>query len=170
VSGEEWGGMPDEPTALIGSGAAWGEWTDATASAHTAGILAERLRAEGAEVLLSYADGDLTGVPAVTRNRVGEGAAWYLGTVVSDSALSLVIGGALAATGVEGVLGGSAELPEGLEAVRRGEVLFLLNHSAASIDIPVPSGLVDLLTGENTGSVVALAAGDVRALSERHDR
>lgn len=121
-------------------------------------------------MLLAYAEGDLAGVPAVTRNSVGEGAAWYLGTIVSDSVLSLVIGDALAEAGVAGALGDLSELPDGLEAVRRGDVLFLLNHSAASIDVPVPSGLVDLLTGEKTESVVALAAGDVRALSERHNR
>ncbi|MCS3841790.1 beta-galactosidase [Microbacterium sp. AK031] len=169
VSGEEWSGMPDEPTPLTGGLLTGGGDVRWSASGHTAGILAERLRAEGADVLLTYAHGDLFGIPAVTRNRVGDGAAWYLGTVVSDSVLSLVIGDALAATGVDGALGGSAELPDGLEAVCRGDVVFLLNHSAASIDIPMPPGLVDLLTGEKTESVVALRAGDVRVLSERHD-
>lgn len=165
VSGEEWAGMPEGQAPLVGGGDE--RWS---ASAHTASILSERLRAEGADVLLSHAAGDLADVPAVTRNAVGDGVAWYLGTVVSDSVLSLVIGDALAAAGVVGALGDLAALPEGLEAVQRGDVLFLLNHSAASIDVPVPSGLVDLLSGEQTESVVALAAGDVRALSERRNR
>ncbi|HWK76558.1 beta-galactosidase [Microbacterium sp.] len=159
ASGEEWSGMLTGALQL-----ADGFSTDDDAP--TASILAERLRAEGGEVLAAHADGDLAGIPAVIRND----NAWYLGAVVSDGVLDAVLARALAAASVTGPIDGLDTLPDGLEAVRRGDVLFLLNHTQHPIDVPVTAGLVDLLTGEETGDVVGIAPGDVRALSERQHR
>ncbi|HWV47883.1 MAG TPA: Beta-galactosidase C-terminal domain, partial [Microbacterium sp.] len=85
-----------------------------------------------------------------------------------DATLSAVIGDVLAAAGVSDAFGAPAGiLPEGLEAVRRGDVLFLLNHSGTPMDIAVDGSHVDLLTGEETNGSVGIAPGEVRALTER---
>ncbi|WP_394550809.1 beta-galactosidase [Agromyces sp. MMS24-JH15] len=167
VSGEEWGGLPDEPTPLRveADGPAGGAST--AHGSHTATILAERLRTEGARVLAAFATGPLEGRPAITRNAVGAGAAWYLGTVVDDALLAAVLDKALGDAGVRGALGTAGELPEGLEAVRRGAALFLLNHGHAPVTVAVPAGVVDLLTDETSGGSVTVAPGDVRVLMER---
>ncbi|WP_395243939.1 beta-galactosidase [Agromyces sp. MMS24-K17] len=174
VSGEEWGGLPDEPTPLrveageggAGISAATGEAGGGASTVHVATILAERLRAEGAEVRATFAAGPLEGRPAVTRHAVGTGAAWYLGTVVDDALLSAVLGEALD-DGVRGALGTADALPDGLEAVRRGPALFLLNHGHAPVTVTVPAGVVDLLTNETSGGSVTVAPGDVHVLMER---
>ncbi|WP_341977338.1 beta-galactosidase [Microbacterium sp. LWO13-1.2] len=163
VSGEEWCALPDDDAELVG------DWWQQTDGAAEASILGERLRTDGAEVLLSYADGPLAGLPAVARNSRGAGAAWHLGAVVSDAVLSKILGEAAAAAGVRGVVPELDVLPDLLEAVQRGPVLFLLNHGTEEQRIPVRPGLVDLLTSEATDHVVTVRPGEVRALIERAD-
>ncbi|UYO96344.1 beta-galactosidase [Microbacterium sp. M28] len=165
VSGEEWGAVPDAGSPLAPAD----DWDAGRAVAQPhAGILAERLRAEDADVLARHADGDLAGIPAITRRTVGTGAAWYVGAVLDQATLSAVIADALAAAGITDALGGPAGLlPDGLEAVRRGDVLFLLNHADTRTDITVTGSHVDLLTGEETIDSVGIAPGEVRALTER---
>lgn len=167
VSGEEWAGLPDEGTPLRIEGA----WAGSAAAASTAGILSERLRTEGAEVLASFAAGDLIDRPAITRHPLGDGAAWYLGTIIDDDLLSALLADVLAAGHVTDAADNPAGiLPEGLETVRRGDVLFLLNHSETTIRIPVHGAYVDLLTGEDIDDVAGIEPGGVRALSERRTR
>jgi beta-galactosidase len=91
----------------------------------------EIVRTDGAEVLATFAGGMLDGMPAVTRNRAGGGSAWYVATSPDD--LGAVVDGVLQGAAVE------AALPhpvEGVEAVRRGNRLFLLNHT----DQPLQAG------------------------------
>ncbi|MFB7250975.1 beta-galactosidase [Microbacterium sp. NPDC056234] len=165
ASSEEWGAVPEAGSPLTADA----RWDAGRAVAQPqAEILAERLRTEGADVLARHTGGDLDGIPALTRHAVGDGAAWYVGAVVDQATLSAVIGGALADAGVTDAFGGPAGvLPEGLEAVRRGDVLFLLNHADTRTDIAVDGSYVDLLTGEETIDGVGIAPGEVRALTER---
>jgi len=156
ASGEEWCALPDVDLDMPGVAGA------------TASTLGERLRSDGAEVRARHASGPLSGLPAITRQGHGPGAAWYLGAVVDDGVLDAVIGEA--AAGVAGALPGVSVLPDGVEAVRRGDALFLLNHGGQTVQVPVPPGLLDLLTGEVTNSVAAIGPDDVRVLIERQDR
>ena len=165
ASSEEWGAVPDAGSPLVADD----RWdAGRTVAEPSASILAERLRADGAEVLARHSRGELEGVPAITRHAVGAGATWYLGAVVDDDTLSALLGDVLAAAGVVDAFGAPAGiLPDGLEAVRRGDVLFLLNHADAPMDIAVDGSHIDLLTGEETNGSVGIAPGEVRALTER---
>ncbi|TYB70463.1 beta-galactosidase [Nonomuraea sp. PA05] len=150
ASGEEWQPVAG-PVACAwqgGAGFAAESWT-------------ELLQAEGAEVVAEFAEGDLAGRPAILRHPSGEGVAWYVGTMPEPAALSALAGRALADAGVRGVL---PDLPQGVEAVRRGEVLFLLNHGAATVRVPIPEPGVDLLTGSPAEGHVTLAPRAVVAL------
>ncbi|WP_157425665.1 beta-galactosidase [Agromyces salentinus] len=167
VSGEEWCPLPDGTTRLDLS-RDWAVGDDVSASS-SASILGEKLRSDGAEVRATFAEGLLAGRPAITRNPVGAGAAWYLGTVASDALLSTVIGTALGDAGVRGTMGpagAASALPIGLEAVRRGRLLFLLNHGDAPASVDVAAGAVDLLSGERSAGTVVVAPGDAVILNE----
>jgi beta-galactosidase len=102
-------------------------------------VWSERLRAEGAEVVVSYADG--LG-PAITRHAYGDGTAWYLST------FPVSLADVVRAAGVEPVLPG---LPDGVDAVRRGGYLFVFNHRAEPVTLPLTG--TDLLTGRIATSV-----------------
>ncbi|HYN96240.1 MAG TPA: beta-galactosidase [Pilimelia sp.] len=125
----------------------------------------ELLRARDAEVVASYAGGDLAGVPAVTRRRLpGGGAAWYLATELDERGFDELVGRLLDDTGSTPV----TAVPAGVEAVRRasasGSYLFLINHSAA--DASAAGAGVDLLSGDRHHGIVPLPAGGVAVIRE----
>ncbi|HKP08467.1 MAG TPA: beta-galactosidase trimerization domain-containing protein, partial [Microbacterium sp.] len=162
VSGEEWVGLPDAPTPVTVEEA----WTTAPAAVE-ASVLGERLRADAADVLARFGAGHLEGAPAVTRHRVGGGTAWYLGAVVSDDALAAVLDDALDAADVAGVLPDRV-LPDDVEAVQRGEALFLLNHGDQARGVTLPGPRRDLLSDADVEGRLTLAPGAAMVLIERH--
>jgi beta-galactosidase len=84
----------------------------------------------GTEVLGTYRGGDLDGRPGITRrDRV-----FYASAPLPPAAARALLARAAATAGVEPVLAG---LPADVEAVRRGPLLFLLNHGDEPVEIPV---------------------------------
>ncbi|MBO0608191.1 beta-galactosidase [Myceligenerans salitolerans] len=162
VSGEEWAPLPDDGVRLDPSG-----------EAH---VLGERLRTDGADVLARFASGHLADAPAITRHPAPDGeasrrgTAWYLGTVPDDATLAAVLRAALDSAGVGPALPGLPDVNAGrppgheIEAVHRGDVLFLLNHSGAPARIPVPGAWTDLLTGTALSCEVTVGPTDAVAL------
>ncbi|GAA3796289.1 beta-galactosidase [Streptomyces coacervatus] len=145
--------LPGETVGLSGGG--------------TGVLWSERVRLAGAEAVTSYTDGPLTGVPAVTRNSHGTGAAWYVATQPDPDTLAGLLARICAEAGVAPV----RTAPEGVEvAVRRGtqaDYLFLINHGGADAEIPVPpSGAVELLTGKPVAGSVTVPAGGVAVVRE----
>ncbi|MDU0294325.1 beta-galactosidase [Saccharothrix longispora] len=134
------------------------------ASASLGGFTADSwyddLRAEGAEVVASLVDG---GVPVVLRNRFGTGTAWYVGTRPSPEGTRALLDRVLAEAGVDPVLA----VPRGVEAVRRGEVLFLVNHGVADVRVDVPGAHDDLLSGAAVSGSLTLGRFGVAALVQR---
>ncbi|RFA08223.1 beta-galactosidase [Subtercola boreus] len=108
-------------------------------------LWSELVTADTAEVVARFAGGDLDRLPAVTTNHHGRGTAWYVGTQPDRAAVARIVGTILGDAGV------ALPFPDagaGIEAVRRGGILFVINHGpeAALLD---RSGL-DLLTGERS--------------------
>ena len=96
----------------------WAEWFD--------------LDATGAEVVARIEDGPLEGQPAVLANRYGSGSAWYVATLPEQAALGRLLLAVASDAGVEPVLPG---LPEGVEAVRRGDQVFVLDHRTREVEV-----------------------------------
>jgi len=118
---------------------------------------ADWLRAESAEVLLRHTAWPLAKFAALTRNRLGKGSAWHLGTVVKEEGFyDQLIGALLAAACIRPVL----RPPPGVEAVvrrgRKGRFLFLINHLEEKVEVPVPNGKPELLSGRKTGKKLIL--------------
>jgi beta-galactosidase len=104
-----------------------------------AGTWSELVTPLGAEVVATF-DG---GGPAVLRNGYGRGVAWYVGTAPEQEAMRRILARVWSEAGV----GAVAAMPDGVEAVRRGDHLFLLNHGVEDVDVSVPSGCMELITG-----------------------
>jgi beta-galactosidase len=117
-------------------------------------LWAERLRAEGAEVLARYADGALAGLPAITRHSRGVGSAWYLSTLLPDDVLGALLREAASAAGARPAPPGA---PPGVCVTRRHgddgrSWLFAVNQTDQAVALPAAG--VDLITGrEVTGSL-----------------
>ncbi|MEV4817993.1 beta-galactosidase [Micromonospora tulbaghiae] len=129
-----------------------------------ADVWTEWLHAEGAEVLAAYTDGPLPGVPALTRNAVGAGAAWYVGTRLDDDATDRLVARLLTETGVRPPV----DAPAGVEVVRRRSAdrswLFVVNHTTEPARLAV-SG-VELLGGVRCDGTLEVPAGEVAVVRE----
>jgi beta-galactosidase len=160
-SGEEYCPLPD--TGIPVSSSMLGDFT--------ATLWGERLRVDDGEAVATFGGGDLDGLPAVLRRRAPSGGeAWYVGTIPPAAALADIVARCARSAGVVGVTGlapGDGELPEGVEAVRRGDVLFLFNTSTNECDLALPELYRDLLTGAETTGSVRLGPRGALALIER---
>ena len=150
---EYWPVAPGAEVAVsFGSGAGvhahtWSEW----------------LELESAEPVANYASGVLEGRPAVVRNRVGDGIAYYVSAGLDDDGLELVARTAWEDAGVAPV----AEAPPGVEVCRRGAYLFVLNHTDEPVDVGLPfPRAAELLRGEEIETPVRLSALGVAVLRE----
>jgi beta-galactosidase len=119
---EEYWPLPDEPRTV--ASAELGDFTAAT--------WAEWLTVEGAIPVAIFTSGPLTGIPAVLRNAYGEGTAWYVATLPEPAALARILAAACKRAGVEPVC---TDLPPRVEAIQRGNKIFLLNHDDESFQI-----------------------------------
>ncbi|PWD50631.1 beta-galactosidase [Serinibacter arcticus] len=148
-------------------------------------------RADDAEVLLALAGdealpglGNLAGSAVVTRRTSGSGtgSARLVAGVLPPEDLAEVLHGALAEAGVRPPL---PDAPAGVEVTRRGDVLFVLNHTGAEVllapgaladalGLTGPATLTDLLADPTTPRQISttpdvpvpLAADDVLVLME----
>ncbi len=171
VSGEEWVPLPDDGVPLVlderWPGAGGRGVPDAGGVGGAAGprasVLGELLRADGATVLATFADGHLAGGAAVTRVVRGAGVVWYVGTVLPEPLLRDVLVEALDRAAVSGAIEGTSGA-SGVEAIHRGDTLFVLNHSSESVQVRLDTPAVDLLSGLTWTDVVVVPGGDAVAL------
>ncbi|MGW0705825.1 beta-galactosidase [Streptomyces sp. NPDC002643] len=144
--------QPEESVALSGgaTGALW----------------SERVRLEGAEAVVSYTEGPLTGVPAVTRHTHGDGVAWYVATNPDPATLASLLTRIRTEAGVAAV----RTAPEGVEVVLRrspdADYLFLIDHAGNGAEVTVAEDAVELLTGKPAPGSVTLAPGEIAVVRE----
>jgi beta-galactosidase len=99
--------------------------------------------------VIPYKGGELDGLPAVLRR----GRSWYVSTLPEPHALRALLARVATDAGVRPVLAGR---PLGVEAVRRGELLFLLHHGREPVTVELPGTHRDLLTGETVEGEITL--------------
>ncbi|MFD9540068.1 beta-galactosidase [Streptomyces sp. NPDC060022] len=159
------GGMDSRLRELLGIRTVHEWWPlDAGASVECDGfsgsLWSEELESDGrAETVSAYRGGELDGLPAVLRR----GTAWYVSTLPEPEALRELLGRVAAKSGARPVLEG---LPAGVEAVRRGSLLFLLHHGRSTVTVMVPGRHTDLLTGTETDGKVELGRYGVAVLRD----
>jgi beta-galactosidase len=152
-SGEEYCPLPDAGIPV----------RSGTLGDFTATVWGERLRLDDGEAVATFT-GDLDGSPAVLRKRAPSGGeAWYVATVPPAPVLDQIVARAAASAGVVGEFG-PGPLPDGVEAVRRGDVLFLLNAAAEERTVALAGAHRDLLTGTLSSEAVLLGAEGAVAL------
>ncbi|MEU5718684.1 beta-galactosidase [Streptomyces sp. NPDC020403] len=159
------GGMDSRLRELFGIRTVHEWWPlDADASAECDGfrgtLWSEELEPDGsAETVSAYRGGELDGLPAVLR----KDTAWYISTLPEPEALRDLLDRVAAGAGVRPVVAG---LPAGVEAVRRGSLLFLLNHGRSPASVDLPGRHLDVLTGVEHDGRVELGRYGVAALRD----
>lgn len=114
-----------------------------------------------AEVLLTFAAEAYARQPALTCRKTGKGAAFYLGTVLTDEAFETTLMGHVLKTA--GVAAGPTT-PRHVEIIRRGNVLFAINHTAQPVSVPLPGLKGRALVGSFTRGKAVLPAYGVTVL------
>ncbi|GIG29710.1 beta-galactosidase [Cellulomonas marina] len=103
----------------------------------TATTWQEVLQVQDAQVLATFADGHAAGGAALTRRTHGAGAAWYVATLPDEALLDALVDRWTGEAGVEPLLTAPTA---GVEAVRRGEVLVVVNHTPQAVRVPLAGG------------------------------
>ena len=93
-------------------------------------------------------------------NSYGSGSAYYLATIPDAAGSALIVSHLLAEAGVEPVLAG---LPETVEAIRRGDVLTLINHGTDAVAVSLPAGEILATPGAEGAEPHAAGADGIRS-------
>jgi beta-galactosidase len=129
-----------------------------------ADVWAEALTLHGAEAIATYVDGPAPGGPAVTRNRVGEGHAWYVSTRPDAAGLDAILRHVYADAGITP----PSDVPDEVELVRRtgagSSYLFVINHGDEPADVKA-SG-TELFTSTPCAGTLIVPPGEVRVIWE----
>ena len=145
-------------------------WRDSDGPAVVAEAFNDVLHVEApsAEVLAEYAGGYYAGAPALVRNSVGSGSAYYYGAVFNLDAANALID----RLGLASPVGAWLELPQPIELCIRarpesGErLIFLLNYSAADQTITLHKDATDALSGAQLSGSILLEPFGVRILAD----
>ena len=130
-----------------------------------AGIWSERVVPAGAEVITTYDDGEIAGLPAITRHAVGTGHAWYVSTSLKQKSLDRFIADLAHGLGVlPTVTGGGQELETVRRRGRNGTYLFILNHG--SVPRTLRGAGVDLVTGSAVDGAITVVPRGVAVVRE----
>lgn len=131
-------------------------------------LWSEETRLEGASPLVTFASGGAAGHAAVTVHAYGAGTAYYLATRPDAESMRVIMDGVCRSAGVGPVWPG---LPDGVEAVRRGPYVLLLNHDDRAHDIPVPAEARDATDprGNRVGAELTLPAADALWIRSARD-
>ncbi len=149
---------------------------------------AEDLSCTDAEVVTSFVDGPVPGVPAVTRRDLGDGAgsrdgggsgggdgrrgaAWYVATRLDPSGTDALTARVLAEAGVEPVV---ADVPVGVDVTRRRDAdrswVFVVNHTdtAVTLDVTGHDLVAERAVGgfDNSDGPLRVAAGGCAVVRE----
>ena len=127
-------------------------------------VFSEYGRVTSAEVLAAYAGGATSGSPAVTRNSLGSGAAYYVGTALQPVGirefLELVVS--------EHGIATHPAATQDVEIVERraGELswLFVINHGDVEVEVDVERNGIELLSGSEIEGRLTVPAGKVAVL------
>lgn len=129
--------------------------------------ISDLVNTDTAQVLAKFTSEFYSGRPALTRNLIGKGAAYYVCATLREEALRTLLLGLCEQLGIHPPIAG---VPEGMQARARtaadGSVMyFLSNFSNDALSLLLPMPMKDLLDGERElKGVLNLAPRDVRLL------
>ncbi len=128
-------------------------------------LWADIIHLEGAEAVATFTEDFYAHRPAITRNAVGRGLAYYVGTQPEPAFLRAFLAEICVDCGVRPPM----RAPAGVEVTTRfnehGEFLFLLNHNSTMQFVDIgPRIRRDLLSGEMIKGQCQLGPRDVRVL------
>lgn len=141
------------------------EKTGVLEGAYPCGLLCDLLHTEGADTIAVYGEDFYQGMPALTRNRWGNGAAWYVATDPDQEFLN----GLLTHICTELGIGAPITAPDSVEiSVRSKEgtdYIFVMNHDREPQQYYIQEGTaLELISKREYSGEVTIAGHDVHIL------
>ena len=125
------------------------------------------LRTTTAQPIGTYQSEYFSGSPAITLNHFGEGKAVYVATLGDDALHDTIMNWALQSID----LGSPIHVPAGVEVTERWQgdqqVLFLLNHTNETVEVPLTQSFMDLLGGTTVNETVKMPPYGVSVLHKQ---
>jgi beta-galactosidase len=120
---------------------------------------------QNAESLANYEQDYYAGSPAITHNKFGKGTAFYVGTVLDQSAMNWLVEHVCKSVDLQPV---AANMPAGVELLQRtigkSSFLFVLNHSNEKVIVPVGGNGRNLLTSADINGPIELDPSGVAVI------
>ena len=120
--------------------------------------------ARSATVVARYTGGATVGSPAVTRNSVGKGAAYYVGTMLSTEGALDLLNDVIRDAGIERgePIGGEVDIVRRSDGTQQW--LFVINHGSSAEKVSVSGH--ELLTGARVDGSITVPRGEVAVIRE----
>ena len=124
---------------------------------------------EGAEVLGTYTEDFYAGKPAITRNKYGQGAAYFIGARTNLDFLEYFYGELAKNKGLENawVIKGDPDVSVQSRDFENQSYRFVMNFSEETKEIQVATACVDLITRTTHPTTLTLAPYEVLLLAEK---
>lgn len=110
----------------------------------------------GAESVANYLHDYYANTPAITRHQFGQGASFYIGTLLDEAGLSWLLDRIV----TEAKVSVSSAAPIGVELIQRGSGtqtwLFALNYSSRPVEVTLDRSGRDLITGATVDKSIVL--------------
>lgn len=170
------GGYPGKLRDILG---VWVEESDALPPEHCnhftyqgeeypCKLLCDLMHLEGAESLTEYQEDFYAGMSVITKNSLGQGTAYYVGTQSNEAFYDRFVGDLVKEKGILP----EANVPKGVEAVIRKtddkKFLFLLNHTLETQNIAIEQDCLEVLSGQSykKGETISLEKRGVAILQQ----
>lgn len=137
---------------------------------YPASLICDLLHSEGAEVLTTYDTDFYKGMPVLTRNVFGKGAAYYMATSSDQAFYENWFGQLLADYSISDITSTSEDIEITIRSNPKGSFLFVLNHGDGSATITTHFAGQDLLSDLICKSGDELALGPKDVLIIKKDR
>lgn len=129
-------------------------------------MLCDIIHAKSAEVIATYGQGQFySGTPVITKNKVGNGQAYYVGTMLDECGMEQLFNMVIDELNVD-----EYRLPEGIETKIRckdnKQYRFILNHKDKKIKVKFPFKGKDLLSQRDISQVCCLEPFDVMIIEQ----
>lgn len=132
-------------------------------------MLCDIIHAESAEVIAEYGKGPFySGTPVITKNKVGSGKAYYVGTMLDESGMEELFNILINELTINQYI-----LPEGIETKVRckenKKYRFILNHEDKEVQVQFPFKGKDLLSERNVAQMTSMKPFDVMIIEENQN-
>lgn len=130
-------------------------------------LLCDIIHLEGADSIGDYSQEFYAGTPAVTRHQYSAGWAYYIGSMLSQEGLKVVLGKIVSQLELPSLIASQSSVDVECtvrESSDSGVYLFVMNHSKMDQKITTCEGMKDLLNDEKVGTEFTIPPFGVRLL------